>query len=227
MQINPGANLLLSGVVGSTAFGLNHPGSDKDYQGIFVAPTAMFLGLDGKVQESYKFNDPDTTYHEVGKFCRLALGCNPTVTELLWLEFYNVRTQLGTELVNLRKNFLSASRVRGAYFGYANQQYSKLLKDEREERRAKNARHFLRLLYQGSGLHLTGELVVRLDSNIAYDITAKGQQIAEGNLDVAKQALARAEAYFDIPSALPEEPYKEPLNEWLLKVRNEFYQYSN
>lgn len=223
MQINPGASLLLKGVVGSTAFGLNHSGSDKDYQGIFVAPTQAFLGLETKVQESYSYNNPDTTYHEVGKFCRLALGCNPTVLDLLWLDVYNVRTELGMQLVNLRNNFLSAPRVKGAYFGYANDQYAKLLKDERFEKRAKNARHFLRLLHQGAHLYRTGNLKVRLN-NPEYIVDC-GNAIAQGQLHLAKRELEFAETMFSEGSVLPEKANKEPINEWLLGVRNEFYQY--
>jgi uncharacterized protein len=220
MQINPGANLLLNGVVGSTAFGLNHSGSDKDYQGIFVAPTETFLGLETKFQESYSYKNPDTTYHEVGKFCRLALGCNPTVLDLLWLDVYNVRTVLGIELINLRSNFLSAPTVKGAYFGYANDQYAKLLKDDREDKRAKNARHFLRLLHQGSKLYLTGKLSVKLN-NPQYYIDC-GRAIAQGQLHLAKRELEIAEAMFSETSALPEKPNKELINEWLLKVRHAF-----
>lgn len=225
MKIDPGANLLLKGVVGSTAFGLNHAGSDEDYQGIFVAPTSMLLGLESKITESYKYSNPDTTYHEAGKFCKLALGSNPTTLELLWLEDYNVRAALGAELINLRSNFLSAPRVRGAYFGYANDQYSKLLKDDRFEKRAKNARHFLRLLQQGAELYLKGDFKVKLHN--ADDITYYAKLIAQGNLDVANKAIEVASKKFDKPSVLPEKPNTEPINEWLLKVRHEFYRYPN
>lgn len=225
MQINPRANLLLKGVVGSTAFGLNHAGSDKDYQGIFVAPTELFLGLDNKVQESYSYNNPDTTYHEAGKFCRLALGCNPTVLDLLWLEDYSERTVLGNILIELRNNFLSAPRVRSAYFGYANDQYAKLLKDDRFEKRAKNARHFLRLLQQGAELYIKGELKVKLHNS--DDIIYYAKLIAQGDLDVANRALEIAAAKFSKPSILPEKPNKEPIDYWLRKVRNEFYSYKN
>jgi uncharacterized protein len=227
MQINPGASLLLKGVVGSTAFGLNHEGSDKDYQGIFVVSTEMLLGLDSKVQESYSFFNPDTTYHEVGKFCRLALGCNPTVLDLLWLNVYNVRTQLGTDLINMRSNLLSAPKVRGAYFGYASDQLGKLLKDERPEKRAKNARHFARLLHQGYQLYSTGTYSIKLEDpqwffdfgkTVGYDL----------NVQEAKDLLSSYEDAFNSEdSALPEKPNKEPLNEWLLEVRHQFYQHSN
>ncbi len=223
MQTNPGANLLLKGVVGSRAFGLNNESSDYDYQGIFVAPTKAFLGLEPKIQETYSYKDPDTTYHEVGKFCRLALKCNPTILDLLWIEDYNVRTELGTELINLRKNFLSAKYVRDAYFGYAISQFNKLGKDPRPEKRAKNARHFARLLNQGWQLYTTGNYTVRLqDPDFYFDF---------GNRVGANQDYAYAKDFLDHyhecfgtepVCALPDKPNPEPVNEWLLKVRSYF-----
>ena len=226
-KVSPGSSLLLKGVVGSQAFGLANEHSDYDYQGIFVAPTASLLGLESKVQESYEFKNPDTKYHEVGKYCRLALKCNPTVLDLLWLDKYNVRTQLGTELINLRNNFLSAKYVRDAYFGYAMSQFGKLGKDPRPEKRAKNARHFARLLNQGWQLYTTGTYSVRLEDPEFY--------IEFGRRVGFDQDYAYAQSFLDHyhesfgtepQCVLPSQPNEEPINNWLLKVRHEFYSYS-
>jgi predicted nucleotidyltransferase len=220
-KFTPGSSLLLKGVVGSQAFGLANENSDYDYQGVFVVPTQAFLGLETKVTESYSYKNPDTTYHEVGKFCKLALGCNPTVLDLLWIKDYNLRTELGTQLINLRNNFLSWPRVRGAFFGYANDQFDKLLKDDREEKRAKNARHFLRLLEQGSELYLTGTYDIKLKDPDKIKSTA--YKIAQGDLSLAEYALLEAEKKFAKSSVLPEKPNSAPINDWLLRVRHEFY----
>lgn len=219
------SNTLLKGVVGSQAFGLAHEGSDYDYQGVFVAPTQDFLELFPVINESVSYKNPDTTYHEVGRYCRLAMKCNPTVLDLLWLENYNVRTQLGTELINLRNNFLSAKYVRDAYFGYAQQQLSKLSKDPRPEKRAKNARHFARLLEQGWRLYSTGTYSVKLEDPEFFIVF--GEQVGrQQKYDQAEAYLKVFKHYFDTkPSVLPEKPNSEPINEWLLKVRHEFYKY--
>ncbi len=226
-NFNVGSSLLLKGVVGSQAFGLANENSDYDYQGIFVEPTQNFLGLDNKILESYSFKDPDTTYHEVGKFCRLALGCNPTVLDLLWLEHYNVRTQLGTELINLRNNFLSGPRVRDAYFGYAVSQLGKLNKDDRPEKRAKNARHFARLLHQGWELYSTGTYSVKLQDPDFYFYFGRRVGV-EQDYAYAQEFLEHYRESFgtDPVCALPESPNSKPINEWLLKVRHEFYSYT-
>jgi uncharacterized protein len=111
-------NTLLSGIVGSTAYGLAHPGSDVDRLGLFAVDTVELHGL-RRHTESVVTKDPDLTLHEAAKWCRLALGGNPTVMELVWLpdELYEVRTPLGDELIGIRSSFLSAKRVRNAYLG--------------------------------------------------------------------------------------------------------------
>jgi uncharacterized protein len=227
MQINPGANLLLKGMVGSTAFGLNNKDSDQDFLGMYAAPTTMFHGL-GAVQESFVFKNPDTSYHEVGKYCRLALKCNPTILDLLWLDQYNLRTSLGTELIMLRKNFLSRKYVRDAYFGYATQQLVKLKNRKTElARPAKHARHMLRLLHQGFELYSTGTYSVKLEDPEIY--INFGLEVGEQkNFALADSMLERYRVRFDtVKSPLSDTPNAEPIEAWLLKVRHELYQYQN
>jgi hypothetical protein len=224
----PTDNLLLKGRVGSYAFGLATKDSDEDFQGIFVAPTLEFLGLSAGPQESYCYKNPDTTYHEVGKYCRLALKCNPTVLDLLWLDEYNVRTELGTQLINLRNNFLSAKYVRNSYFGYAISQLGKLDKDSRPEKRAKNARHFARLLNQGWQLYTTGTYSVKLqDPEFYFDF---GQRVGvDQDYAYAHTFLDHYHENFgtDPDCVLPAQPNPQPIEAWLHKVRNEFYQYED
>ncbi len=87
---------ILRGIVGSTAYGLAHEGSDIDRLGMFVAPTVQFHGLHppiGKAASRVQTSPSDYTEHEAGKYVSLLLGANPTVTELLWLpdDLYEVR----------------------------------------------------------------------------------------------------------------------------------------
>lgn len=60
MLTNPHSNLLLKGMVGSTAFGLATPESDKDYLGLFAVPTTDLHGL-SQIQESYVYKNPDSS----------------------------------------------------------------------------------------------------------------------------------------------------------------------
>lgn len=218
---------ILTGIVGSTAYGLDGPGSDIDTLGVFAHPTEAFFGLD-KLDETVKKHKDDTS-HEAAKYCRLALGGNPTVMELMWLprELYTFESRLGLALIGIRDAFLSAPRVRDAYLGYATQQFKELKKrggtfsSDTQHRTAKHARHLARLLVQGKMLHLTGYLQIKLD--YPEKIISFGEDVASGNIDLAERAIAEAENTFNSRvCALPERPDKEQAELWLEDVRRSY-----
>lgn len=223
-------NILLQGVVGSTAYGLAHEGSDVDRLGMFAVNTADLHGLRNP-GESVVTKDPDLTLHEARKWCRLALSGNPTVMELLWLpdDLYEERTPLGDELIGMRTAFLSASRVRDAYLGYATQQFRRLesradgtFGPDLAKRTAKHARHMYRLLIQGYGLWRTGSLMIEVPK--ADVVWGFGELVAAGDLSAAQQLLQLYEVRFDgYDTKLPDVPDTARVEAWLLKVRREFY----
>lgn len=218
--------VLLSGIVGSTAYGLAGPASDIDRLGVFAAPTAHLHGLHSP-KETHTSTAPDRTMHEAAKWCRLALGGNPTASELVWLpdELYETRTGLGDELIGIRSAFLSAPRVRQAYLGYAGQQFERLKRRGdgsfdagARSRVAKHARHLARLLYQGRELYATGHMPVRLtDPQWYLDF---GERVAGGDLAAATALLHEAQAAFDAArTPLPDQPDEVTVEAWLLRVR--------
>lgn len=222
-------NVLLSGIVGSTAYGLAREGSDVDRLGVFAAPTEQLHGLHAP-KDSHVTTHPDRTLHEAAKWCRLALGGNPTVMELVWLpdELYEVRTPLGDELIGIRASLLSARRVRDAYLGYATQQFKRLydrgdgsFSADTRNRTAKHARHLMRLCHQGYELYSTGHLRIRVDNPEEYH--AFGEQVA-GDAMVALPLLQRFEDLFNRkPSVLPDQPDEAPAEAWLRRVRAAHY----
>jgi hypothetical protein len=223
-------NVILAGIVGSTAYGLAGPASDVDRLGIFAAPTTQFHGLHPP-QDSHVTTRPDVTYHEAAKACRLMLACNPTASEILWLpgDLYEIRTPLGDELIAIRTAFLSAKRTRDAYLGYASQQFRKLeirgdATDSAGNRRrtAKHARHLYRLCTEGYELYTTGGLRIRLDDPQRY--LDFGEQVAGGRVDVARDLMRGYEAAFDAAdSVLPDQPDEAVVDDWLLRVRAHYY----
>ena len=222
-------HVLLSGVVGSHAYGLATGESDVDRLGIYAAATEQILGLHSPV-DSVVSTKPDITYHEARKYVSLALKCNPTATELLWLEDpYEVATDLGAELIGIRGSLLSASYVRNAYFGYAAQQFRRLknrgdgsFSSDTRKRTEKHARHLLRLLTQGLELFETGSLTVRLTH--PDDYREFGVCVAAGDLDVVQREIDSAERAFDaVKSPLPDHPDEKPATDWLLRVRRLYW----
>jgi len=228
-------NLLLAGIVGSTAYGLDTPDSDVDRMGVYAAPTIDFHGLNPPVDKraSITLKNPDAVYHEVLKWLRLVLQCNPSVTELLWLDEYEVKTPLGSFLIDRRQELLSAHNVRNRYLGYATGQFQRLadrgdgsFSADTRKRTAKHARHILRLLDQGYELYSTGHLTVKVQDPERYH--EFGIRVAGGTsgasrmagIRLAEHALGETEEKFNQTlSPLPKYPNEEMAEGWLRMVR--------
>lgn len=228
-----GHEILLLGIVGSTAYGLAGPGSDVDRLGIFVSPTSAFHGLDFP-DETHTTQGPghdDIALHEARKYCKHALGCNPTMTELLWLppDFIEMSSSWGTELRDIRSCFLTAQGVRNAYMGYASQQLDRLEKrgdgtfgSDLRKRTAKHARHLFRLCHQGLGLYQTGRLEIRLENPEMYH--AFGERVASGDIGAAKEMIKGFSQKFDATrTPLGDRPDTERVDRWLRAVRHAYW----
>lgn len=213
-------NVVLEGITGSRAYGLDTESSDTDIKGVYVAPTSEILGL-YNVKETIDHTDPDWVYHEVGKFIQLAMKGNPTILELLYLDGYLELTKVGKMLVDNRHLFLS-NVIYKSYGGYALSQARKLnarggtYGSGRSNRYSKHTRHCFRLLYQGKELLETGSLTVRVTPRMREELFAIGQATPQEIIDRFEREFAE----FDkIESVLPDEPNKEEINKILLKIR--------
>lgn len=229
-------SVLLSGIVGSTAYGLSRQGSDIDRLAVYAEPTTKFHGLYMPVDKlaTKKSSDdpdnPDYVLHEARKYALLSLQCNPTVMELMWLppHLYERKTRLGKKLIAIRHSFLSSKRVKDAYLGYAQQQFTRLENRTREgkanfssdtaKRTAKHARHLYRLCWQGYELYSGRGLRVRVDDPQRF--INFGESVAAGDISLAKDMLNEYEQKFkDIKSPLPDSPDTQTVEKWLLSVR--------
>lgn len=227
--VSDGTVVLLA-VVGSTAYGLAHEGSDEDHLGVYQAPTTAILGLHGAsvMDTSHVRHEPDVALHEIGKYTRLALKANPTVLELLWASHYYVTSEVGEELIALRREFLATGPVRAAYAGYAVQQAHRLrerseegregFKSRLRSRTAKHGRHCYRLLTMGRQLLATGELTLDV-SDIRERIFEVGE-LAASDPHAFAALFERELADFDAtPSVLPEHPNVDAVEEFLVRAR--------
>lgn len=217
-------HVILEGIVGSRAYGLQHEQSDTDKLGIYLAPSGDFFGLE-PVIETARNPWTDEVLHEAGKFCRLALKVNPAVIELLWLDEHIICTAAGAELLALRSSFLSAGRCRDAYLGYARSQFGKLrdrgdgtFSSDLRGRTAKHARHLARLLHAGFDLWSTGDLQVAV-SNPQWFIDF-GERVAAGDQVAAERLIDEYEQLFaKHPSVLADAPDQPLIEDWLRTVR--------
>jgi uncharacterized protein len=219
----------MQAVVGSTAYGLAHEGSDVDRLGVYVAANEYVLGLDGPsaVAHTHVEHDPDATIHEVGKFISLALKCNPTILELLFAT-QEIPSTAANLLVNNRRIFLSTKRVVDAYGGYATQQAKRLMdrhaagkegfNADLKKRTAKHGRHCYRLLIMGQHLLRSGQL--KLDVSSQRDRIFKVGELAVSDPNAFYELFETERARLDsISSALPDENDRERANDMLLEIR--------
>lgn len=221
-------NIILEGVTGSKAYGLDTENSDTDIKGIYLLPTRKVLSLNFDPQGTTKDNtDPDWVYHEVGKFMKLAMAGNPTITELLWLDDYTLLTPIGQLLVDNRKLFLSTKAIKKAYSGYAMGQAERLAKrtaqgmdgydSSLKNRFAKHTRHCFRLLLQCRQLLETGALDVRVTPEQREWLFSLGEAVdADSIVTKFKEEDSKLN---DVVSILPDEPAREELDELLYNIR--------
>lgn len=219
-------SIILQGVVGSTAYGLDTASSDTDLLGVFQASTDHLLGLSWSTHdETHVSHDPcDSTLHELGKCCRLALAANPTILELLWLSHYRVHSLVGDDLLSLRDAFLS-QRVRQTYGGYATQQLRKLVRrgdsfsPQTANRTAKRARHLRRLMFQLETLLVDGHPQIMLTDSQRDECFATGK-IAETDPAALEKWFTRELARLDaLDTDLPPEPDRETVEDFLIETR--------
>lgn len=215
-------NIILEGVTGSKAYGLDTENSDTDIKGIYLMPTKEVLSLGFNVNNNTKDHvDPDWVYHEVQKFIGLALDNNPTILELLFLEDYTMLTPAGEDLVNNRHLFLS-QLARKKYGGYALSQAKSLATNNgkygngRANRYEKHTRHCFRLLYQGRELLETGKITVRVTPEVREELFAIGKLPPS---EVVSMFEKKFKEFDEIESPLPEKPDREAVNELLLRIR--------
>lgn len=216
--------VILQGVVGSTAYGLATEESDVDRLGVYAEPATAFHGLHLPIDKaaSKVSTNPDIQLHEARKFCQLALRCNPTITELLWLDEHEISEWVGHDLLAIRVSFLSAKLVRDSYFGYASQQFRRLaetgtFQSKMRKREEKHARHLLRLLDQGFLLYASGRLHVRVQDPERFH--QFGRDVVDDH-SVALRAMGQYREMFDnTASPLPERPNADAVDRWLRHVR--------
>lgn len=230
-QASDTLRLVLEGVVGSTAYGLTTPASDVDRLGVFQARLDEVLSLRAHevTTSSRVSHDPDFTLHELAKFASLALKANPTVTELLWLEHYDVRDDVGDALVAARSSFLSTSSVRNAYGGYAIAQAKRLARRHEEgrsgfsstlrNRTEKHGRHCFRLLVMARDLLATGELV--LDQRHRRDELFAMGELAATDPDAFHERFADELRALDATdSVLADQPDRDAVAALVLQARH-------
>lgn len=236
--------LIYRTVAGSTLLGLNVEGSDTDYMGVCIEPPEYTLGLRqfeqyvGRSQPvGVRSTDEDTdeVIYSLRKFCRLALGGNPTILLLLY-------SPLSKEFSWFQPfqngAYLFASRKAGkAFLGYMESQRQRML-GERGQMRVhrpelveqfgydvKYASHIMRLGLQGVEFLSKGIITIPFEEEDRQRILA----IRTGQVDFNDALTQMGELEAEIKSLLDTspldiEPDYDRVNEMLVETYCHFYE---
>lgn len=120
-----GNNIILLGLGGSHAYGMDKPSSDLDVRGIALnSKPEILLGRDF---EQIVETNTDTTVYSFNKMIELLTKSNPNTIEILGLkpEHYLYLTDIGQELLNNRKMFLSKLCIH-SFAGYSSSQLRRM-----------------------------------------------------------------------------------------------------
>lgn len=120
--------LIYKVIAGSHAYGLSTPESDTDIRGLCIPPEIYFLSPDLRFEQLELSEPHDTVIYNVQKFIKLAMDCNPSVIELLYIEnpeHILYRHDVMDILIGNRDLFLSA-KARFTFSGYAYAQLKRM-----------------------------------------------------------------------------------------------------
>lgn len=240
-------NTILRAVVGSTAHGVNLPGSDdRDEMGVCIEPLEAAQGFspfeqyiyrtaaerEGKHDAPSQAGDLDLTIYSLKKFLRLCLQGNPSVLLLLFvkLEHAVVQKALGAQLKELAPHIVSKYCGK-RFLGYMESQRQRLLGEvgqkrvNRPELEAKHgydtkyAMHVLRLGLQGVELMSTGRITLPMPEDARNFLLA----VRRGEVpiqDVLQKAGDLERELKDLISdgPMPDEPNTALVEDWMINT---------
>lgn len=216
--------VILTTVVGSKAHGTDRPDSDIDTRSVYVLPSSEILSIYS--WEKFKEDkDTDTNAWELQRFIWLSLKSNPNSLEALKSDPILVEPW-GEELRSLFPTFLSRKHVYNAYKGFALGQRKKLLSpDTNDARKPKAASHYLRVLYNGIELLNTGTFTVKIsDTDIGWIVkeVKTGEMVIDYVISFGHVLEEQIDRAYET-STLQLEPNKAIINDYLLRVRKEYW----
>ena len=171
-----GTQILTKVVVGSRLHKLNTETSDWDYRGIHISPLIKVLSPFSK-QKNHVWleGDEDNTSYELAEFCKLATVGNATILEVFFSDQVIESTPIIDEMRMNWTKFFNTHHFINASRGYAHNQWNKFYNFEDvgvrgQERTAKFAVAFLRVMWQCEQFLLTGQFKCSLEDSDLFPL---------------------------------------------------------
>lgn len=218
---------ILKVLVGSRAHGLADDDSDYDFRGVFVSPTKSFFtlkpfGLPPKTTSWIEGGEDDTSY-EIGHFLNLACTSNPSVLEVFHapvIEFDDIGW--GAILKSYFKYVWTPKLVAESCIGYGLNQRKKFL-DGKDNRPAKYAVSYLRVLLQGFHLLRDHEFVIDFSKNEYFDRLKRWRRGEFTKGEVIDVCALYEENLRRLVSSCSQQPDFSKVQELLYEIREDFW----
>lgn len=193
-------NQLTKVVVGSRLHGLHTETSDWDYRGIHIHTLGEKLSPFRTLKNTtWIEGDEDNTSYELSDFCKLATKGNATILEVFFSDQVVESTPIADEMRQNWHKFIDTHNFVNASRGYAHNQWNKFYNFEPQgvkgqERTAKFAVAFLRVMWQCEQFLLTGEFKCNLADcdyiGLLKEIKPMGREEIQGVLPKIVEAMS-------------------------------------
>lgn len=167
-------------IVGSKLHRLDTPKSDTDIRGIHISEIKDVINPFDKLKNTHwiESEDEDSTSYELNYLAKLLTTGNPTALEILFSDKVIMSTEVGDEISENWLKFMNTKSFIDSSLGYSHNQYNKFYNFEGpgvngQERTAKFAVAFLRVMWQCEQFLLTGEFKCDLRECDMYELMKK------------------------------------------------------
>lgn len=171
--------ILTKVLVGSRLHGLDTPASDYDYRGIHINDLQEVLSPFRTLRNTtWIEGDEDNTSYELADFCKNAVHGNATILEVFFSDQVIETSTIANDMRANWRRFMDTHRFVMASRGYAHNQWNKFYNFESQglkgqERTAKFAVAFLRVMWQCEQFLLTGKFKCNLRTCDLYPLLMK------------------------------------------------------
>lgn len=163
-------------LVGSRLHGLHTETSDYDYRGIHIHPLKDVLSPFRTIKNTtWIEGDEDNTSYELADFCKQAVHGNATILEVFFSDQIIESSPTTDKMRDNWEKFIDTRRFIMASRGYAHNQWSKFYNFESQgikgqERTAKFAVAFLRVMWQCEQFLLTGRFKCNIEESDLFEL---------------------------------------------------------
>ena len=197
-------------VVGSRLHRLHTPESDYDYRGVFISDLKDVLSPFKKQKTTswIEGNEDDTSY-ELAEFCKMATKGNATYLEVFFSNKIVDTSPIADEMRANWQKFMNTRQFVDASRGYAHNQWNKFYNFEDigvkgQERTAKFAVAFLRVMWQCEQFLLTGKFECNLENSDLYPLLKKIKPMSRQEIQESLPEIVAAMSAMDMRVARAE-----------------------